>query len=292
MESRMRYQGDRSIALNGKGILDEDENQPIATVLKPEHFGYLEPELDSPLIISSAKLQKIPEVRFHDTFLEKVAIAGESDQEWIEEYERGMSGNPSPGISYLHGSLYYEGRLWIPDEESLQKEILESEHDSKVAGHMGQDKTVELVRQNFFWPEMDKEICEYVASCLQCQCNKCPRHARYGLLHPLELPYAPWQSIAMDFITDLPSSNGYIEIWVIIDRFTKMAHFIPLKKDKKTAEDLALIFARNIWRLHGLLNEIISDHDRRFTSSFWSSLCNLLDICQKMSTLFQPETDG
>jgi hypothetical protein len=106
-------------------ILDEDEKQPIATVLKPEHFGYLEPELDSPLTISSVKLQKILEVRFHDTFPEKVAIAGESDHDWIKEYKCGMSGNQSLGISYLHRSLYYERRLWIPYEESLQKKILE-----------------------------------------------------------------------------------------------------------------------------------------------------------------------
>jgi hypothetical protein len=92
-------------------MLDEYENQPIATVLKPEHFGYLESELDCLLFLSSAKLQKIPEVSLHDIFLEKVAIAGESGQEWIEEYKRSMSRNPSPGISYLYRSLYYEGQL-------------------------------------------------------------------------------------------------------------------------------------------------------------------------------------
>jgi hypothetical protein len=234
---------------------------------------------------------KIPEVRFYDTFLEKVAIAGESDQEWIEEYERGMSRNLSPGISYLHRSLYYEGQLWILDEDSLRKEILESEHDSTVARHIGQDKTLELVRQNFVWPKMDKEIREYGASYLQCESNKHPRYARYGLLHPLGLPYMLWQSIVMDSITDLPSSNGCLEIWVIIERFTKMAPLILLKRHKKTGEDLAQIFARNIWRLHELLNKIISGYDRRFTTSFWSSLCNLLDIRQKKSTSFQPETD-
>jgi hypothetical protein len=72
-------------------MLDEDQNQSITTVLKPEYFDFLDPELDSPLIISSAKWQKIPEIRFYDTFLKTVAIAGESDQEWIEEYTHGMS---------------------------------------------------------------------------------------------------------------------------------------------------------------------------------------------------------
>jgi hypothetical protein len=101
------------------GLFDEDQNQPIAIVLKAEHFGYLEPKLDFSPCISSAKLLKIPQGRLHNTFLEKVSFAGESDQEWIEEYEHCMSANLILGISYLHRSLYYEVQLWIPDEESL-----------------------------------------------------------------------------------------------------------------------------------------------------------------------------
>jgi transposase InsO family protein len=139
---------------------------------------------------------------------------------------------------------------------------------------------------------MDKDIREYVGTCLTCQCYKCLRYARYGLPYLLELPYVPWDSIAMDFIVELPLSNGCSQIWVIIDRFTKMAHFIPLKDTKKKAKDLGLIFARNIWQLHGLPTKIISDWDRRFTSDLWSSLCELLGIRQKMSTSFQPKTDG
>jgi len=80
-----------------------------------------------------------------------------------------------------------------------------------------------------------------------------------GLLHPLELPYALWQSIAMDFITDLPISDGCDQLWVIVDRFTKMVHFLPLPKEGKTASDLAKIFAREIWRHHGLPSDIVSD---------------------------------
>ena len=114
---------------------------------------------------------------------------------------------------------------------------------------------------------MIKEIEEYVKSCPDCQKNKAKRQKQYGLLSPLELPYAPWQSIAMDFITDLPLSNGCTELWVVIDRFTKMAHFIPLKENTKTAADLARRFAKEIWRLHGLPRDIVSDRDSRFTSS-------------------------
>jgi hypothetical protein len=82
----------------------------------------------------------------------------------------------------------------------------------------------------------------------------------------------------MDFITDLPLSEGCDQLWVIIDRYTKMAHFIPLKKKNKKGEDLATIFAREIWRLHGIPADIISDRDSRFTSRFWKSLIATLGI--------------
>jgi hypothetical protein len=98
------------------------------------------------------------------------------------------------------------------------------------------------------------------------------------LLSPLELPYAPWISIAIDFITDLPLSEDCDQLWVIIDRFTKMAHFIPLKKDQKTAEHLVRIFAHEIWRFHGIPTDIISDHDSHFTSTEWKQFLGILGV--------------
>ena len=96
----------------------------------------------------------------------------------------------------------------------------------------------------------------------------------------------------MDFITDLPASEGHTEIWVVIDRFTKMAHFIPLQKEKKKAPDLAKIFVKEIWRLHGVPKSIISDRDTRFTSDFWKEFLKILDIKPRMSTAYRPKTDG
>jgi hypothetical protein len=156
--------------------------------------------------------------------------------------------------------------LWIPNDKTLVCQILESEHNTKIASHMGLNKTIELIRRNFWWPKMDERIIDFVRSCTQCQKDKVAHYQPYGLLHPLELPYAPWQSIAMDFITDLPLSEGCDQLWVVIDRFTKMAHFVPLPKSEKTASDLARIFAREIWRHHGLPSDIVSDRDSRFTS--------------------------
>jgi len=157
---------------------------------------------------------------------------------------------------------------------------------------MGQDKTIELIRRNFWWPKMDEDIIDFVRSCPECQRNKAAHHQPYGLLNPPELPYAPWQSIAMDFITDLPLLEGCDQLWVVIDRFTKMAHFIALPTKGKTASNLARIFTREVWKYHGLPADIVSDRDSRFTSAVWKEFLRLSGIRSRMSTAFHPQTDG
>jgi len=137
---------------------------------------------------------------------------------------------------------------------------------------------------------MNECIIDFVQSYLECQQNKASRHHPYGLSSPLELPYAPWQSIAMDFITELPVSEGCDQLWVVIDRFTKMVHFIPLRE--KTAADLAKIFAQEVWRFHGLPTDIVSDRYSCFTSEVWQELLKTLGIRPRMSTAFHPQTDG
>ena len=95
----------------------------------------------------------------------------------------------------------------------------------------------------------------------------------------------------MDFITALPKSNNCTELWVVIDRFSKMAYCIPLEEHKTTAEDLARIFAREIWRLCGLPRDIVSDRDSRFTSNTWKDFLSVIGIRPRLSTAFHPQTD-
>jgi hypothetical protein len=95
----------------------------------------------------------------------------------------------------------------------------------------------------------------------------------------------------MDFIVDFPKLNGHPQIWVIVDHFTKMAHLIPLKDDAKWSKNLAKIFVSNIWHLHGLPSDIVSDRRRRF-HVFWTDVYVLLAIRRKISTAYYPETDG
>jgi len=134
-------------------------------------------------------------------------------------------------------------------------------------------------------------IKKYVKNCDICQRTKAVRHASYGLLQPNEVPEKPWKSISMDFITDLPKSEGYDAILVVIDRMTKMSHFIPCHKDMN-ARQFAKSFIKEIFRLHGLPKDIITDRGTIFTSDLWKEITKLLGIERPLSTAFHPQTDG
>jgi len=277
------------------------ENQPITTILGEKHFD----RKNSSFICSSARLASLPARKWSAAFLEEVREAAEEDPQYekarkqvgtasadlaLKDRKIGEKGRKDDGIRIQDDFLYRQEKLWIP--AGTVQRVMESEHDTKVAGHMGQDKTIELIRRNFWWPKMNERIIDFVRSCPECQKNKVARHQPYGLSSPLELPYAPWQSIAMDFITELPVSDECDQLWVVIDRFTKMAHFVPLRREGKTAKDLATIFAKEIWRFHGTPTDIVSDRDSRFTSEIWKEFLGLLKIRPRMSTAFHPQTDG
>ena len=248
------------------------------------------------VLMSSAIISQVKMRTFNVELLNRVLTASGEDQEWLErkrELDRlENEGREFPANwSSNGGLLYYKNRLYIPDNDGLKTVIAKGCHDSKVAGHFGQEKTIEIVTREFYWKGLSTWINDYVRSCDECQHNKSPRHARYGLLQPLQIPFAAWTSISTDFITHLPESQGHTQIMVVVDRFTKMAHFIGLSENA-TAKDVADTFLREVWKLHGLPTEIISDMDAKFSGEFWESLCKSLDITRKMSTAYHPQTDG
>ena len=227
------------------------------------------------------------------TFLEALKKAVDNDQTYLTTLKAVVKKETNVDTNFSIGKelLLYKNRWYIPKDEALRRTIMEAEHDSKIAGHFGVYKTIGRVRANFYWPKMDDHITEYVRSCDACQHNKSRRHKKFGFLEPLNVPLRPWTSLSMDFIVSLPLSQGYTKIWVIVDRFSKMAHFIPLKTEEHIKE-LALTFVKEIWRLHALPESIISDRDTRFTSKFWRSLMQMLDVKLNISTAFHPESDG
>lgn len=174
---------------------------------------------------------------------------------------------------------------------SLRTDVLRSRHGSVLAGHPGREKTINLVLRDYSWPGVKQFIRSYVRACDVCSRIKTPRHKPYGLLRPLDIPDRPWKSISMDFIVKLPKSHGYDSIWVVCDRLTRYAHFIPCNMSMD-APGLAWLFLDRIFRYHGLPSSIISDRGSTFVSKFWTELTALLQTQLKHSTAYHPQTDG
>jgi hypothetical protein len=191
--------------------------------------------------------------------------------------------------SVKEGFLLRKDLIYVP--ESMQLAILQSRHDSPTAGHFGIRKTLELMRRDYWWPNMARTVKVFVSSCDTCCRSKNSHHRPYGLLQPLPTPPRAWSSVSLDFITDLPLSKGNTVILTIVDRLTKMSHFIPLP-DLPTAEQTADAFLANVFKLHGLPDDLVSDRGSQFTSKFWQQLFHLLGTKVKLSTAFHPETDG
>jgi hypothetical protein len=196
-----------------------------------------------------------------------------------------------PPYSLRNGLIYFESQVYVPDVESIQVTILELFHDSPCAGHFGQAKTFELVSREFYWSGMRKFINSYLRSCDVCNRTKSSRHVPYGQLKSLPIAEKPWASISMDFVVDLPISNGFDSIWVVVDRLTKYAHFVPINKTI-TADQLSILFLKEIFCFHGIPHDIVSDRGSIFTSKFWRRFTQLADIKSNLSTAFHPQTDG
>jgi hypothetical protein len=194
-------------------------------------------------------------------------------------------------FSIQEGVVYKDQRLLVPTDSTLKTRVLQYYHDHPLVGHVGSEKTIELVKRDLYWPKMDEEIKLYVTTCHSCQKHKSSHQLPIGLLKPIEIPTQQWSHVSMDFIGPLPKSNGFDSIAVVVDKLTKFVHLIPTKTTV-TAKDFALLFFNNVVRLHGVPNAIITDRDTRFTSVFWRELMKLMQVEQRMSSAFHPETDG
>ncbi|GJR91633.1 putative reverse transcriptase domain-containing protein [Tanacetum coccineum] len=165
-------------------------------------------------------------------------------------------------------------------------------HKSKYSIHPGSDKMYQDLKKLYWWPNMKAIIAEYVGKCLTCSRVKAECQKPSGLLVQPEIPMWKWERITMDFVTKLPrTSNGHDTIWVIVDRLTKSAHFIPTR-ETDSMETLTRLYIKKIVSRHGVPISIISDRDSHFTSRFWQSLQSALGTQLDMSTAYHPETDG
>ena len=187
--------------------------------------------------------------------------------------------------------VFKDGLIYIPNHDNLKLQVLKTCHDSPLSGHLGQDKTFELITRNYTWPGMRKFINDYIKSCDSCNRSKTSRHKPHGYLQPLPIPLAPWKSVSMDFIVELPISQGFNAILVCVDRLTKMAHFCPTTTNV-TAEESSKLYLHHVFKLHGLPNDVVSDRGPQFTARFTNRLLQLCKIQSNKSTAFHPQSDG
>ncbi|GJV50578.1 putative reverse transcriptase domain-containing protein [Tanacetum coccineum] len=190
------------------------------------------------------------------------------------------------------GTLCFNGRSWLPSYGDLRTMIMHESHKSKYSIHLGFDKMYQDMKKLYWWPNMKANIATYVSKCLTCAKVKAEHQRPSGLLVQPKIPEWKWDNITMDFVTKLPkSSQGYDTIWVIVDRLTKSAIFVPMR-ETDPMDKLARMYLKEVVTRHGIPVLIICDRDLSFASNFWRSLQNALGTNLDMSTAYHPQTDG
>jgi hypothetical protein len=189
------------------------------------------------------------------------------------------------------GLILFRGKVYVPNDPDIRREITKLHHDTYEAGHPGEFKTIELLSRNYWWPGMTTYVKHFVNTCDTCKRKKHSNQKPKGFLNPIPPPEQPWETVTNDFITQLPNSKGYDGIWVGADPLTKEAHFIPIKSDIDTEETVDL-YMKNIWKHHGLPKKMLSDRGTQFTSKLMKGLFKRLGIEGSYSTAYHPQTDG
>ena len=146
-------------------------------------------------------------------------------------------------------------------------------------------------RKQFYWPVLKRDIADYLAKCIEYQQLKAEHQHPIGLLQPLPISKWKWETISMDFITGLPKSTKQNDaIMVVMDKLSNYYHFMPTTSTCK-AIDIANISMKEIFRLHSMPKEIVSDRDTKFTSKFWKSLIDGFETKMLFNTACHPQTD-
>ena len=224
--------------------------------------------------------------------LQRIRLAQQNDGDLVETRAKIVAGESSEFSVGKDDILRFRGRVCVPANGELRQQILSEGHCSKFTVHPGGSKMYKDLKLQFWWPGMKKDVIDFVARCSNCQQVKAEHLRPGGYLQPLEVPTWKWEDVTMDFVQGLPRTrHGFNSIWVIVDRLTKTAHFLPVKSTY-TPERLAKEYMSAIVRLHGVPLSIVSDRDPRFTSRFWRAFQEELGTDLRFSTAYHPQTDG
>lgn len=208
-------------------------------------------------------------------------------------YQKRLLAPRDDGLTVGDGLLWTcDGLFYVPDNLELQRRLIHEVHDTPTGGHMGLKKTLRRLMTTCWWPGMKNMIADYVMGCITCAATKSSTQKPAGTLHPLPIPEKPWQVISIDFVGPLPMTNDFFDfVLVVVDKFSKMAHFIPTTSNV-TAKKTAHLLIDNVIRLHGLPEAIISDRGTQFTAELFQQVWKALGTDLRMSTSYHPQTDG
>ncbi|WVZ90551.1 hypothetical protein U9M48_036843 [Paspalum notatum var. saurae] len=225
--------------------------------------------------------------------LEQEIRKGQLNDEKIKEVKELIKLDKAPRFRVdADGTVWHGDRICVPNIKSIRDLILKEAHETAYSIHPGSEKMYQDLKQKFWWYGMKREVAEYVALCDVCQRVKAEHQKPAGLLQPLKIPEWKWEEIGIDFIVGLPrTQSGFDSIWVVVDRLTKVAQFIPVKTTYSGAK-LAELYMSRIVCLHGVPKKIVSDRGTQFTSHFWKRLHESMGTKLNFSSAYHPQTDG
>jgi hypothetical protein len=279
----------------GKTLIQAD-----ALSRRPDYMEGLEEEEPTTLLPGELFIGAT-EVEVEDAELvTKVREAGKDDplvQQAIEAITQSGVLPLKSAISDWHsldGLVWYKDRLYVPDDQDLRREIIARYHELLVMGHPGIYKTQEMVRRDYWWPRLGQFVKQYVMRCALCQQMKVNTHPTVPPLMPIpaDKDALPFSTITMDFITDLPESNGYMALFVVVDHdLSKGIILMPCNKDIDTF-GTAKLYHDHVYRRFGLPKQMISNRGPQFAAKVFQELCTKMGIKSSLSTAYHPQTDG
>jgi hypothetical protein len=227
-----------------------------------------------------------------DSMLSLDIRKGQMEGEKLQEIKRNIAKGKSLGfIEDEQGVLWYKRKICVSDDKEIKNLILREAHNSAYSIHLGGNKMYQDLKLSYWWYGMKCNIAEYVTLHDTCQRVKAEHQRTTGLSQPPKVTEWKWEEIGMDFILGLPRiQKGYDSIWVIVDRLTKVAHFIPVRTTYTRPQLVEFYIARIIY-LHGVCKKIVSDRGTQFTSKFWKWLHESMDTKHNFSSAYHPQTN-
>uniref|UniRef100_A0AAR2J3M5 Gypsy retrotransposon integrase-like protein 1 n=1 Tax=Pygocentrus nattereri TaxID=42514 RepID=A0AAR2J3M5_PYGNA len=181
------------------------------------------------------------------------------------------------------------GKLFVPPQ--FRNRLITWAHSSLTSGHPGETRTLQLLSARYWWDSLRSDVHSFVSSCPVCAQCKIPRTLPAGKLVPLPVPERPWSHIAIDFVTDLPPSNGFTSILTVVDRFSRGVKFIPFPSLPSALQTAQALF-EHVFRSFGIPEDVLSDRGPQFTSRVWKAFFEHLGVTISLTSGYHPTCNG